>query len=89
MPYYNVISESLVMLKKATQVAPDRPPTAPLLTDDVWDFIQLCWRDDPKWRPDANEVREKLKELVDEYSKEELLATLPAELDFEAGLELD
>ncbi|KIM37381.1 hypothetical protein M413DRAFT_273643 [Hebeloma cylindrosporum] len=77
-PYYNVQSEHLITLKKARQIAPDRPPSAPLLTDDVWDFIQLCWRDYPPWRPDADEVRERLKELVREYSKEELLVTLPA-----------
>jgi serine/threonine protein kinase len=89
MPYYNIKSEARIILMKASPVAPERPPTAALLTDDVWDFIQLCWRDYPPWRPDAEEVREKLKELVQQYSKEELLATLPAELEYEAGLELD
>lgn len=89
LPYYNIKSEHRIILMKASSVAPERPPTAPLLTDDVWDFIQLCWRDYPPWRPDADEVREKLKELVQQYSKEELLETLPAELEYEAGLELD
>lgn len=89
LPYYNIKSEPRIILMKASSVAPERPPTAPLLTDDVWDFIQLCWRDYSPWRPDADEVREKLKELVQQYSKEELLETLPAELEYEAGLELD
>ena len=88
-PYYNIKSEPRIILMKASPVAPERPPTAPLLTDDVWDFIQLCWRDHPPWRPDADEVKEKLKELVQQYSREELQATLPAELEYEAGLELD
>lgn len=88
-PYYNIKSEPRIILMKASPVAPERPPTAPLLTDDVWDFIQLCWRDYPPWRPDADEVKEKLKELVQQYSREELQATLPAELEYEAGLELD
>lgn len=88
-PYYNIKSDAKVILRKASQVPPERPPTAPLLTDDVWDFIQLCWRDYPPWRPVADEVREKLKELVLQYSKEDLLTTLPAEVEYEAGLELD
>ena len=95
MPYYN-IKDFGVYSKKVNQVGPDRPPAAPLLTDDVWNFIQVCWRDHPMWRPDADQVRDLLKELISQYSQEELLSTLPPEelpstfpSDEFGGLELD
>jgi len=93
--YYNIHSDFGVISKRMNQVGPDRPPEAPLLTDDVWDFIQICWRDHPVWRPDADQVRNLLKELISQYSQEELLSTLPPEEllsptfppdEFEAGL---
>jgi len=78
-PYYNIKVETLIILEKMNRTTPNRP-LSPLLTDNVWDFIRLCWRD-PIWRPDAAEVAAKLKELVHQYSQEELVQIWPAEVD--------
>jgi len=91
LPYYDINVEIAITLEKMNRTTPNRPPS-PLLTNDVWDFIRLCWRDDPMWRPDVGQVVAKLKELIGQYSQEELAQIWPAEVDaleVEAGLEHD
>ena len=38
-------------------------PTHPAVTEDLWKFIQHCWRQDPQSRPDAAEVSQTLLTL--------------------------
>ncbi|CAA7263885.1 unnamed protein product [Cyclocybe aegerita] len=87
LPYFNIESDYYVALQKMTLIPPARPDSS-LLTNEIWDFIQLCWRDEPNWRPEATQVGRKLQVITSGYSNEALNIKSPLMLE-ESGLKLD
>ncbi|KDR71882.1 hypothetical protein GALMADRAFT_783839 [Galerina marginata CBS 339.88] len=77
-PYFNIKDEFPVVLQKMTRTPPLRPP-GPLLSDEIWSFIQLCWRDRPGQRPEASQVAKKIQSIYQSHSFEALEAKLPME----------
>ncbi|KAJ3504599.1 hypothetical protein NLJ89_g7855 [Agrocybe chaxingu] len=87
LPYYDVPTDHMVLVHKTMHTRPARPPCE-LLTDEIWDLIQLCWRDEPAWRPEATQISRKLRMVKSKYSEEDLANTLAPVVEV-AGLELD
>jgi len=75
---YAGLHEMTIMLRKIQNVPSVRPSHSPLLTDDIWSFIELCWRDVPENRPEGTQVAKKLQEVLQSYSMEALEKTLNA-----------
>ncbi|PPQ94916.1 hypothetical protein CVT25_004402, partial [Psilocybe cyanescens] len=76
LPHFDINVQELVINRKMRGSPPPRPPG---IADDIWCFIQLCWRDTPEERPEANQVLRKLEKIHQQYSKhspEELESTL-------------
>ena len=48
-----------------------KPRKAESISEEVWDLIQMCWRDDPLTRPSVSEVRQVIDKL---YRKKKRLA---------------
>ena len=86
MPYFS-INEQLVRAYKVAEILPERPESV-LLTDDIWEFIQLCWRKIPEFRPEVFQVSRWLQDIHEGIPPEHLEATLPPLIE-EAGMELD
>ncbi|KAJ3504598.1 hypothetical protein NLJ89_g7854 [Agrocybe chaxingu] len=87
LPYFDIENDYQVMIQKMTHIPPARPASG-LLTNEIWDFIQLCWREEPNWRPEAMQVGRKLQVISSGYSNEALNAAFPSMLE-ESGLEVD
>ncbi|CEF60941.1 Tyrosine-protein kinase receptor torso [Strongyloides ratti] len=45
-----------------------RLPRPLLVTDSVWEIIEKCWLEDPKDRPNFNEIRTNLTKLLEEVT---------------------
>ncbi|KAF4622287.1 hypothetical protein D9613_009039 [Agrocybe pediades] len=69
-PYPEFDYVETVMYKKLKGVQSMRPSAeeAPFLTDEIWSFIELCWREAPETRPESTQVSRKLRLLRDELS---------------------
>ncbi|CAA7263884.1 unnamed protein product [Cyclocybe aegerita] len=87
LPYYDIPTDHMVLVYKTMHTRPARPPCE-LLTDEIWDLIQLCWRDEPAWRPEVTQISRKLRTVKSGYSNEELAKTLPPVVEV-GGLEWD
>ncbi|KZP27947.1 hypothetical protein FIBSPDRAFT_1039924 [Athelia psychrophila] len=54
-PFSYLLRDAQVVMEVFKGVKPRRPAT-PYVTNQLWDFINQCWKDDPKARPDAEEL---------------------------------
>jgi hypothetical protein len=53
-----------VLIELSRGKHPPRPPPSPMITDDYWDFMRMCWAITPTDRPLIEEV---LESIEDEY----------------------
>lgn len=81
-PYFD-LTEHMVQLYKIRGDPPPRP-TSSLLKDDMWSFIEMCWKAEPELRPEITQVPRMMQQLKVNCSIEELSAVLEVQ-----GLELD
>ncbi|KAF9562374.1 kinase-like protein [Agrocybe pediades] len=69
-PYPEFDYVETVKYKKLKGVQSMRPSAeeTPFLTDGIWSFIELCWKEAPETRPESTQVSRKLRLLRDELS---------------------
>ncbi|KDR84190.1 hypothetical protein GALMADRAFT_133541 [Galerina marginata CBS 339.88] len=70
-PYENIRHDMRVLMELMNGTYPPRP-SEPLLSNDFWNFIVICWNQ----RPGIDEVRRKLQLLRDSCSDEALAANV-------------
>ncbi|KDR84188.1 hypothetical protein GALMADRAFT_236893 [Galerina marginata CBS 339.88] len=73
---YGEIKSDFVVIIELTKGRNPRRPVEPLLSDGFWNFIVLCWHQDPRRRPAIDELREKLHVLQDTCGQEALVANI-------------
>jgi len=80
------MNEQLIRAYKVAEILPERPECA-LLTNDIWELIQLCWRKIPEFRPEVSQVSRWLQEIHEGVPPQQLATTLPPLIE-ETGIEL-
>ncbi|KAH8810302.1 kinase-like domain-containing protein, partial [Flagelloscypha sp. PMI_526] len=63
MPWHTERLDVTVMFKLLQQERPPRPSEG--ITDDVWNFIELCWHREPSERPSSSEVVLRLSKILE------------------------
>lgn len=56
-PYHHRKNDIQVLHEIMRGIKPRRPD---LMSEDIWDFLQTCWRDDPPSRPNVSVVRQSM-----------------------------
>ncbi|KAJ7206534.1 ICP0-binding domain of ubiquitin-specific protease 7-domain-containing protein [Mycena pura] len=61
-------------------VRPERPDEdeCPRMNDDIWDLAERCWNKDPKARPTARQIHDKIKIIMTQYTREPAIQELRA-----------
>lgn len=66
-PFHEYRNE-VVIFKVMAGMRPERP-THPDMTDEIWEMVQGCWREDPTKRPKISDVLECLERAANPGSK--------------------
>ncbi|KAJ7575853.1 kinase-like domain-containing protein, partial [Mycena floridula] len=65
-PFHSYYHDAMILADLIAGKRPERPTQeeAPCLTDNVWQLIKQCWRQDASMRPQAREVVNKIINLI-------------------------
>lgn len=64
-------SSIMMMLYSEPDVRPTRPKDEDLVTDEVWDLIQDCWKTNPDERPDFVEIHRRLEKAEAAFNEKQ------------------
>jgi len=62
-PYSYLLRDAQVIIEVHKGVKPRRP-TTPMVTDQLWSFINTCWADEPNDRPNIAEVSKSMQHFL-------------------------